>query len=200
MPDVDGAIFDFDGTLVDTMPLHYEAYRRTFAEVDLELSRQDFFGNIGGSARETIPKFLRGRACRWSVAEIHARKQAVALELFTSAEIPILATAALLPLLHGRLPIALASSGSRSGIELILRRLDWERYFQAVVTGADAAHGKPAPDLFLIAAERITVAPARCLVFEDTDDGIAAARAAGMSVFDVRRAVAPSSLEGTRVS
>jgi beta-phosphoglucomutase-like phosphatase (HAD superfamily) len=122
------------------------------------------------------------------------------VELFTSADIPVLATAALLPVLHGRLPIALASSGSRSGIELVLRRLDWNRYFHAVVTGADAAHGKPAPDLFLLAAERIAVAPARCLVFEDTDDGVAAARAAGMAVFDVRRAVAPSSLEGIRVS
>jgi HAD superfamily hydrolase (TIGR01509 family) len=187
-----GLIYDFDGTLVDTMPIHYEAYRRTFAEVGLELTRDQFFANIGGKARETIPRFLAGRPCPHSIDELHARKQAIAAELLESADLPRLATSALLPVFHGVHPIALASSGSRSGIEIVLRRLDWTRYFDAIVTGADAPRGKPAPDLFLLAAERIGVPCADCLVFEDTDDGVAAARAAGMSVFDVRRAAAPS--------
>lgn len=185
-------IFDFDGTLVDSMPIHFEAYRRTFAEAGLELAPGDFYSNIGGKASETIPKFLRGRPCARSVAELHARKQAIALELLASEPIPVLAAATLLEAWRGQAPIALASSGSRSGIELVLERLGWRGWFDAVVTGGDVARGKPAPDLFLLAAERLGAAPPRCLVFEDTDDGVAAARAAGMAVFDVRKAQAPS--------
>lgn len=191
-------IFDFDGTLVDTMPLHFEAYRRTFAEVGLELAPADFYANIGGTARETIPKFLRGRNCPRTVAELHARKQALAQELLASEELVVLATATLLPLFHQRMPIALASSGSRSGIDVVLDRLAWRRYFDVVLTGEDVTRGKPAPEIFMRAAERLRVAPAACTVFEDTDDGVAAARAAGMAVFDVRRAHARASSEAQR--
>ncbi len=183
-----GVIFDLDGTLVDTMPLHYQAYRRTFAEVGIELSPDDFYGNIGGKASETIPRFLRGRGCAWSVEQLHARKQEHALALLRTAELPVLAAAELLTVFRGTLPIALASSGSRSGIDVILERLGWRDQFDAIVTGRDVARGKPAPDIFLRAAELLGIAPVRCLVFEDTDDGVAAARAARMAVFDVRRA------------
>lgn len=186
-------IFDFDGTLVDTMPIHFEAYRRTFAEVDLELTPDDFYDNIGGKASETIPRFLRGRACARSIGELHARKQAIAAELLRTEEIVVLASAELLRGLRGALPIALASSGSRSGIDVVIDRLGWRSWFDAIVTGDDAPRGKPAPDLFLLAASRLGVEPGRCVVFEDADDGVAAARAAGMTVVDVRAARAPSS-------
>jgi len=190
-PGLDAAIFDFDGTLVDTMPLHYEAYRRTFADVGIELSEDDYYGQVGGTWRETIPKFLRGRPCSISPSEIHERKQRVVLALFEVEHIPQLAVTELLPLLHGRTPMAIASSGSRASIELIVRKLDWTRFFDAIVTGEDVARGKPAPDLFLLAAERLDIAAPRCLVFEDNDDGIRAARAAGMHIFDVRTARSP---------
>jgi len=187
-----GLVFDFDGTLVDTMPLHYLAYQRTFAEVGIELLPEDFYGNIGGKASETIPRFLGGRTCARSVEELHARKQELARQLLRTEPIPVLAAAELLTMFRGALPIALASSGSRSGIDAVLDRLGWGGYFDVIVTGAEVTRGKPAPDLFLLAAERLGVAPARCLVFEDTDDGVAAARAAQMAVFDVRRAHAPA--------
>ena len=90
-------IFDFDGTLVDTMPLHYEAYRRVLAEVYIELTPQDFFANIGGNARETIPKLLRGRPCPLAPEEIHARKKRLINGLLATGPIPVLETAKLLP-------------------------------------------------------------------------------------------------------
>ncbi len=152
-------IFDFDGTLVDTMPVHYEAYRRVFAQAELELTESDFFDNIGGNARESIPKFLRGRECRWSVGEIHARKKELVNRLLAEGPLAVLETAKLLPFLEGRMSMAPASSGSRPGIEIVLSRLDWQRYFSAVITGEDAEHGKPAPDLFLLAAEKLRVLP-----------------------------------------
>jgi HAD superfamily hydrolase (TIGR01509 family) len=183
---LDAAIFDFDGTLVDTMPIHYEAYRLTFAEVGIELSASDFWDNIGGRAIEAIPKFLRGRPSPLGVDELHTRKKQIVVELFDSVEVPLLDTAKLLPLLHGRVPMAIASSGARVGLMKIVERLQWSTYFGAIVTGEDVARGKPAPDAFLRAAELLEVDPSRCLAFEDTDDGVASAREAGMTVIDVR--------------
>ena len=186
---LDAAIFDLDGTLVDTMPLHYEAYRRTFAEHGLALSEDAFYAHIGGIASETIPKFAA--ACGAAqlpaqVAELHARKKAHAAELIASADIPLLPAAQLLDVLAGRVPLALASSGARAGVDAVLARMGWSALFTAVITGDDTARGKPAPDPFLLAADKLRVPPAACLVFEDTDDGMAAARAAGMRAVDVR--------------
>jgi beta-phosphoglucomutase-like phosphatase (HAD superfamily) len=184
------AIFDFDGTLVDTMPLHFEAYRRVLADAGIELTAERFYANIGGNARETIPKFLGGCPCGLSVDEIHARKKALVNTIFEEATIPVLETAKLLGVFAERLPMGLVSSGSRQGIEIILSRLDWQRYFAVVVTGEDATRGKPAPDLFLLAADKLAVRPGACIAFEDTDAGVAAAAAAGMRVFDVRATLA----------
>jgi beta-phosphoglucomutase family hydrolase len=195
---IEAAIFDFDGTLVDTMPLHYQAYRHVLAEVDIELTPEDFYGNIGGNARETISKFLRGRSCALTPGEIHARKKQRVNELLAAQSIRVLETAKLLDVFLGTLPMALASTGSRAGIEIVLDRLDWRRYFAAIVTGEDAQRGKPAPDLFLLAAERLGVRPDACLVFEDTDAGIEAAMSAGMRAFDVRATRAGSPWEARR--
>ncbi|MCK6549739.1 HAD family phosphatase [Myxococcota bacterium] len=192
----EAAIFDFDGTLVDTMPLHYEAYRQVFAELSIELTPDDFYGNVGGKAKETIPRFLRGRPCAVGVEELHARKKARLEVILDDVEIPVLETAKLVPVFASMTKVALASSGSRPGIEKILARLGWSSWFGAIVTGEDAPRGKPAPDLFVLAASRLGVDPRHCIAFEDTDDGCASARAAGMTVFDVRRAIAPTSLRG----
>jgi HAD superfamily hydrolase (TIGR01509 family) len=195
MPDrFDAVLFDFDGTLVDTMPIHFEAYRRVFAEMQLELTHDDFYSNIGGSGLETIPLFLRGREAPWSTTDIHRRKKELLLALLDDLELQPLPTAHLLPLLHGRVPMAVATSGARIGVEKMLDRLGWRRYFAAVVTAEDVARGKPAPDLFAAAAAGLGVSPAACLAFEDTDDGVAAARAAGCQVVDVRSVAAPSSI------
>ena len=183
-----GVIFDFDGTLVDTMPLHFEAYRRTFLEMGIVLSASHFYAAIGGSARETIPKFLGERKPPWSIEQIHVRKKQLLMDVLASNELTILPCGLLLEAFARRLPVGLASSGSRPGIEYMLAKLGWTDLFDAVVTGEDAAKGKPDPALFLLAAKLIGVDCRRCLAFEDTDDGVAAARAAGMRVFDVRRA------------
>jgi HAD superfamily hydrolase (TIGR01509 family) len=193
----DAVLFDFDGTLVDTMPLHFEAYRRSFAEMGVELSHDDFYDNIGGTGLETIPRFLRGRPAPLSTEEIHRNKKRILLDLLERAELTRLPTSHLLPLLHGRVPMAVATSGARVGVEKMLARLGWESYFAAVVTAEDVVHGKPAPDLFLAAAASLNVPIARCLVFEDTDDGVAAAMTAGAAVVDVRTTAAETARRRT---
>jgi beta-phosphoglucomutase family hydrolase len=181
-------IFDLDGTLVDTMPLHFEAYRTVFASLGLQLAEPTFYASIGGKASETIPRLLAGQPCPLTVSDLHARKKAVVEDLLRNVAIATLECARLLPVLRPSMRLALASSGSKAGIEIVLSRLNWHRYFDAVVTGEDVDHGKPAPDLFLLAASRLGVKPEACLVFEDTDAGVEAAARAGMQCFDVRRA------------
>ncbi|NUW38824.1 HAD family hydrolase [Nonomuraea rhodomycinica] len=87
---------------------------------------------------------------------------------------------------HGRLPMAVASGGSRTVISRTMRHLPYASLFSTVVTREDVERGKPAPDIFLLAAHRLGIAPERCAVYEDSDEGVAAALAAGMTVIDVR--------------
>jgi beta-phosphoglucomutase-like phosphatase (HAD superfamily) len=186
------AIFDFDGTLIDTMPLHYEAYRLAFAEcVGADLEPEVFWGEIGGTARAVVPRLLArvGHPDADAVL-VHRRKKEILGDLVRTTDLVVLETAKLLPVLAPHLRLGLATSGSRPGIELMLGRLDWTRYFATVVTGEDVTEGKPAPEPFLLAAERLGVAPDRCVAFEDTDAGVRSARDAGMTVFDVRKTTA----------
>ncbi len=118
--------------------------------------------------------------------------------VLTTSEPKVLPCGLLLQAFAGRLPVGLASSGSREGIECILRRLAWTDLFDAIITGEDATNGKPHPELFMLAAKAIGVDGHQCLAFEDTDDGVASARAAGMNVFDVRYAC-PTTLQDTLV-
>lgn len=177
--------FDFDGTLVDTLHLHYEAYRRVFEEMNLELTPNEFYSNIGGKAAEAIPLFLAGREAPWSVAEIHARKKEWVKRMFESEPLHLLPTSGLLPLFVGRIPLALVSSGSRPGILQILQRLGWARFFDAIVTGEDTTCSKPDPAPYLLASRLLGVVPSRMAAFEDTAAGLASARNAGFVVFDV---------------
>jgi beta-phosphoglucomutase-like phosphatase (HAD superfamily) len=99
---------------------------------------------------------------------------------------------------HGRIPLAVASGGSRRSIEQVLNHLNIRHLFAAVVTNEDVVHQKPAPDIFLEAARRIGVAPRFCRAYEDTDLGMQAIRAAGMEAVDVRTLIAPNGTAGCK--
>jgi beta-phosphoglucomutase family hydrolase len=187
---ISAAIFDFDGTLVDTMPIHYRAYRDVLAGYGVELAFDHFVAVTGGKALETIPR-MAGRALdTTTVAEIHRKKKELVREFFMTEHIVQLRTSMLLELVRGKMPIALASAGSREGIQIILARLGWDSVFRTLISGEDVMNGKPAPDAFLAAARGLGVDPHECLVFEDTAAGIAAAKSAGMEYIDVRDSLA----------
>ena len=184
---VEAILFDLDGTLVDTMPLHFQAYRDVLAEVGLDLGFEAFMAASGGAARETIPRLLAGRPCSLPVEEIHRRKMEKATALFLETPPTALPCALLLPVLRRSYPLALVSSGSRRSVGTTLAAMGWNAMFREVICGDDVTRGKPDPEGYLKAARLLGVEARSCLVFEDMDDGVAAATAAGMRVFDVRR-------------
>jgi HAD superfamily hydrolase (TIGR01509 family) len=184
-------LFDLDGTLVDTMPLHYKSYAQVLAQRGLKLSETDFMANIGAPARKAIPSFLEAAGMRAAsaadVAAIHAEKKR-AFERFLAEDPPVpLAAAALLDAGRGRKKLALVSSGNREGVMALLAAMRWNNVFDVVISGDDVARGKPDPEPYLAAAAALNVAPRDCLVLEDTEAGFASGRAAGMTVLDVSK-------------
>jgi HAD superfamily hydrolase (TIGR01509 family) len=172
-------IFDCDGTLADTMPTHYRAWCSALGN-HVESFPEAMFYELGGTPTMKIVELLNERhGLGLPVEETVALKERIFLEL--SHEIAAIEpVVALARQFHGQKPLAVASGGHRRIVLNTLRALGIAQLFQTIVTAEDYHRGKPAPDPFLEAAHRLGVAPAECLVFEDTAIGIAAAAAAGM--------------------
>lgn len=179
------AIFDCDGTLADTMPLHYQAWAATLAERDAAMSEALFY-ELGGVPTADIVRILNDRfGYSLPVEETAAAKEARYEELLPRAT----AVEQVVALVHeyaGRMPLAVASGGIRRLVMKTITALALADRFAAVCTAEDVERGKPEPDLFLFAARRLGVAPEDCVVFEDSDLGLEAARRAGMQPVDIR--------------
>lgn len=187
----DALLFDLDGTLVDTMPLHYRAYAQVFQERGLSLAESDYLGAVGAPARDAIPLMLRAAgAAGYSeedVAAIHrSKKDAFAAILQTTRPTALPASRLIEPLAGGK-KLAVVSSGNSDGVRAIIAAMGWSEIFNTVISGDDVVRGKPDPEPYLLAAARLAVAPVRCLVMEDAEAGLESGRAAGMSVLDVTR-------------
>ncbi|GAA1987747.1 HAD family phosphatase [Catenulispora subtropica] len=186
-PPAEALLFDWDGTLVDSVEANYRAMSRAVSAVGLDLGKEWFFSRTGISSAEMIELLVReqGVTPAASLDDIVATR-----DMFFREEADgITAHAAVLEVVeaaHGGTPMAIASGGSRAIILDTLRRLPFRDAFDAIVTRDDVARGKPAPDIFRHAAAALSADPAGCVVYEDSDEGIAAAHAAGMRVIDVR--------------
>lgn len=184
---VAGVAFDLDGTLIDSMDVHYEAYRIVLAEHGVTLSRAHFDHVTGGKASEVIPELLGKDLPAEDLAALHEAKLATTQRVIEATPPRLLVTSCLLPLFAGRVPVALVTSGSSTGTETVLDALRWRDYFDTVITGTDVERGKPDAEPYLLAAERLGLDPAIVLAFEDTAAGITSAQHAGMQIVDVRR-------------
>ena len=175
----DGYIFDCDGTLADTMPLHYRAWTTALAEHACEFPEALFY-ELGGVPSEQIIELLNERhGHQMPVHETAKKKETLFLSL-TETIRPIEPVVEFVNQFYGKKPLAVASGGHRDVVIRTLTALGIIDKFDAVVGAEDCKRGKPAPDPFLEAARRIGVQPSRCLAFEDTKTGITAATAAGM--------------------
>ena len=179
--DFAGYIFDCDGTLVDTMPLHFRAWSEAMKRAGLqqELSEELFYSLGGMPTRKVAAVLAEHYRLAIDVDRVFHEKEALFLEMQAEMKVikPVVDFARKL---HGRAPLSVASGGPRPVVVKTLELMGIAGLFPVVVTPEDVVHGKPAPDMFLLAAQRMGVAPEQCLVFEDAEPGIQAAVAAGM--------------------
>jgi beta-phosphoglucomutase family hydrolase len=184
-----GLIFDCDGTLADTMPVHWHAWSMVTERHGLRFT-EDRFYSLGGVPSRDILKLLAGEQGRSldHIAVAHEKEETY-LDLLTEVE-PIHAIVEIAKAHHGNLPMAVASGGTQSIICMVLERLKIRHLFDAVVTSEMVKNQKPAPDIFLEAARRIGVEAKFCRAYEDTDLGLESIRAAGMDAVDVRKLIA----------
>jgi beta-phosphoglucomutase-like phosphatase (HAD superfamily) len=178
--DFEGYIFDCDGTLADTMPMHFKAWSRIVSELG-GVFPEELFYRLGGKPSVQILELLRDEH-GLKVGDVGAaalQKEEYFLSLLDGVR-PIEAVVAIAERWRGIKPLAVASGGFHRQIERTLTALGILDWFDAIVCVEDCARGKPFPDPFLEAARRLRVPAAGCLVFEDSPLGIQAAVAAGM--------------------
>ena len=177
-----GVIFDMDGVLVDSYRAHFESWRRMGQAVGLEMDERQFAGTFGRTTQDIINRLWGDRFPDADVRAWDDRKEAIYREIIAE-DFPAMAGAAeLLGALHAAgFGMAIGSSGPPENVELVLRLLPGGEHVSASVNGRDVTHGKPHPEVFLAAAERLDIAPARLAVVEDAPAGVEAARRAGMA-------------------
>jgi len=186
IPDhIRGLIFDCDGTIADTMPLHWQAWREVAARHRFPFAEQCFYALAGIPSRDIVRMLNAEQGLDLDPLAIARDKEETYLAKLEHVG-PIELVVGIARAQHGRLPLAVASGGSRRVIERVLEHLGIRSLFQAVVTNEDVTRQKPAPDIFLEAARRLGVPPQRCRAYEDAELGLAAIRAAGMEAVDVR--------------
>lgn len=178
-------IFDCDGTLTDSMPLHFLCWHQTMQRHGITFD-EDRFYSLGGIPTDKIIAMLsQEQGVPVNVPEAAQQKEAAFIDMLHQLE-PIPFVVEVARQQRGRLKMAVASGGFRSIIEQQLRQIGVHDWFDTIVSAEDTALHKPEPDVFLEAARRLGVPPELCLVYEDSDLGIEAARRAGMTWVDVR--------------
>jgi HAD superfamily hydrolase (TIGR01509 family) len=176
-----GYIFDMDGTLVDTMPIHYRAWDLAMRTAGLgEPLSENLFYSLGGVPTRRVAELM---GAHYGLAldpdRIFHEKERIFTQSLSGLRLiePVADFARAIARTH---PVAIASGGPRDVVAKVLAATGLASLFPIVVTADDVDHGKPAPDSFLLAARLMGVAPGNCLVFEDAEPGFRAAEAAGM--------------------
>lgn len=180
-----GLIFDCDGTLADTMPLHYVAWRSTLNRYGIEFTEDRFYAMAGQPTVHIVRVLQAEQNVDGDAVAIADEKEHAFLETLDQVEPigPVIDVARSYRASH---PMGVGSGSSRQTVERILQHLGLSDFFDAIVGSEDTPHPKPAPDVFLEVARQIGADPQGCVVFEDADLGLEAARRGGMEAFDIR--------------
>ena len=186
---VRGLVFDCDGTIADTMPLHYRAWVAALNEHGHDFPEAMFYEMAGIPTVRIIELLNERHGWHIPVHEAADRKESLYEQLLPEV-VAIEPVVELVQHYAGKLPMAVATGGTRAICVKTLAAIDLLKHFREheIVTADDVKHGKPAPDIFLEAARRLGVPPGQCYAFEDAELGLQAARAAGMTAIDIRPA------------
>jgi HAD superfamily hydrolase (TIGR01509 family) len=181
-----GVIFDMDGVLVDSYRPHLLSWQQAARENGLELTEAQFAGVFGRTSRDIIARLWPGRFSNGQIAAFDGRKEQAYRDII-SHDFPEMAGAGdLVAALHAAgFATAIGSSGPPENIEVVRGALPHGDTIGATVSGAEVEHGKPDPGVFLLAAKKLGLAPAKCAVVEDATVGIEAARRAGMTAIAI---------------
>jgi HAD superfamily hydrolase (TIGR01509 family) len=185
----DAVIFDMDGVLIDSEPLHYDALHRVLAADGYDYTREENEQFLGTTTEAMFAVLISRHGLPRAVDEYAQRYEAAVLGLLQQPRPPQPGVAELVAFAraHG-MRVGLASSSKRTWIEATLHALSLSGAFDATVSGDDVSQGKPDPAIYLLAAHRLGVTPDRCVAIEDAPNGVRSARAAGMQVIGVRTA------------
>ena len=173
-------LFDLDGTVADSMPLHYRSWLQAVREQGADFPEDLFYAWGGIPLPKTVEMLNEKFGYSLSSLEVARRKEVLYLESIAAMQ-PVASVLAYIEAEHGTIPFAIVSGSPRESIHRTLAVLGLLDRFNVIVGAEDYKHGKPSPEPFLVAAERLGVAPGDCLVWEDADAGIASAEAAGMA-------------------
>ena len=172
-------LFDCDGTVADSMPPHYIAWKRALDEWGATFTEEQFYSWGGLPSEVVIARLNQEQGLNMNPALIAERKEEFYYESLPDLKaVPEVLEHVLEA--HARIPTAIVSGSTRESVVASLTALNLLHYFDTLVCAGDYVHGKPSPEPFLLAAERLGVAPEHCLVFEDAQPGIEGAKAAGM--------------------
>jgi beta-phosphoglucomutase family hydrolase len=172
-------LFDCDGTIVDSMPLHYIAWKQALAEWGCDYPEDIFYQQGGLPIREIIAQLNQLHSLSMPVEQVARRKESIYYSLLPQLT-PVPEVLEQIESAHQTIPFAVVSGSTRDSVVKSLEATHLLDKFAVLVCAGEYARSKPAPDPFLLAAEKLNVPPHECLVFEDTDLGIQAATAAGM--------------------
>ena len=185
-------IWDVDGVLIDSGEQHRRAWEQLAREEGLPYSDAAFWATFGMRNADIFPRMFGVSGPPERIIALGDRKEAIYRALLAQDAAPLPGAKELLAALHAAgYRQALGSSAPPANLEAIISLLGIASFLNAIVSGEQVARGKPAPDIFLTAAERLNIPPTRCLVIEDAPAGVAAAHAGGMRCLAVRRAGQP---------
>ena len=179
-------IFDLDGTLADTMSVHYKACQLVCNRKGSDFPEDYFYQEAGKPTLEVFRNLILKLGIKGIDGnELGQEKEKKFLELIPSVK-PVKFVSQIAKKYKGKIPMAIGSGGQRNTVELTLTAIGFDDFFDSIVTCDDVEYHKPHPETFLKAALEMGVEPHECVVFEDGDPGLEAAKTAGMMTIDVR--------------